>query len=487
MSAEVIHQVEEALDDEDKEVMLFLCRDVAADVAPPDVRNLLDILSERGKLSDVDLAELLYRVRRIDLIKRILKMDRKAVEDHLTMHPRLVSDYRVLMNEIGECLDNSDVASLIFLLKDHLCRGKMSSKRSFLKLVVELEKQDLLAPDQLDLLEDCLKSIHRIDLKTKIQKFKLSAQGEDAKYTKVLPASLPKLSLTDSAHNLRNGKNEEKRITVEQQAIQRVPVKTSIRELAPSQTMVEKRYRMQSKPLGICLIIDCLCSDTKFLQDTFTSLGYKVSHFVCHNAQQIKNTLQEVAWMPQHRDYDSFVCVLVSQGDFHNVFGKDETSSGLPLDQIKRIFMADACPSLLGKPKIFFIQNYLVSQGHHVNSSSLEVDGPSVRVVDSSAQHSNLVHREADFFWSVCRADVFLLKQPSGSRSLYLQNLSQKLRDKKKCPLVDLHIDLNCSMYHWNSKVSEKEKYYVYLQHTLRKELILSSILKPSESPHFFQ
>ncbi|XP_054979070.1 CASP8 and FADD-like apoptosis regulator [Sorex araneus] len=476
MTAEVIHQVEEALDDEDKEVMLFLCRDVAADVAPPDVKNLLDILSERGKLSDVDLAELLYRVRRIDLIKRILKMDRKAVEDHLTVHPPLVSDYRVLMSEIGECLDNSDVSSLIFLLKDHLCRGKMSNKKSFLKLVVELEKQDLLAPNQLDLLENCLKSIHRIDLKRKIQKFKLSAQGGDAKYMNVLSASLPKLSLNDSAHNFmfQNGKNEEKRITVEQQAIQRVPVKTSIQESAACQNVPEKRYRMQSKPLGICLIIDCLCSDTEFLRYTFISLGYEVCHFVCQNAQQIKYTLQKVARMPQHRDCDSFVCVLVSRGDFQYVFGKDETSSGLPLDQIKRIFMADACPSLLGKPKIFFIQNYLVSQGHHVNSSSPEVDGPSVRVVDARAQHSDMVHREADFFWSVCRADVSLLKQPSSSRSQYLLCLSQKLRGEKKC-LIDLHIDLNQTMYLWNSRVSEKEKYLVYLQHTLRKKLILSS------------
>ncbi|KAK2108627.1 hypothetical protein P7K49_013792, partial [Saguinus oedipus] len=93
MSAEVIHQVEEALDTDEKEMLLFLCRDVAIDVVPPNVRDLLDILRERGKLSLVSLAELLYRVRRFDLLKRILKMDRKAVEDHLLRHPHLVSDY----------------------------------------------------------------------------------------------------------------------------------------------------------------------------------------------------------------------------------------------------------------------------------------------------------------------------------------------------------------------------------------------------------
>nr|QRE02556.1 hypothetical protein [Otarine gammaherpesvirus 4] len=85
MSTEVIHQVEEALDEDEKKMLLFLCRDVAADVAPLNVRDLLDILSERGMLSAMGLAELLYRVRRFDLLKRIFKMDRKAVEAQFIM------------------------------------------------------------------------------------------------------------------------------------------------------------------------------------------------------------------------------------------------------------------------------------------------------------------------------------------------------------------------------------------------------------------
>lgn len=476
MTATIIHQVEEALDDGDKEAMLFLCRDVAADVTPPDVRHLLDVLSERGRLSDVDLAELLYRVRRIDLIKRILKMDRKVVEDRLAMHPRLVSDYRVLMNEIGEHLDKSDVASLIFLLKDHLYRGKMSSENSFLKLVVELEKQDLLAPNHLDLLEDCLKSIHRRDLERKIQKFKLSAQREGDRYINVLQATLPHLSLNDSSQNFRfqNGRSEAKRVTVEQQAIQRVPVKTSIQESAVHESLTEEIYRMQSKPLGICLIIDFLFNANRFLQDTFISLGYSVHYSSCQSTQDIRDTLQKAARESQHRYSDSFVCVLVSRGNSQCVFGKDDASSGIPLDDIKRMFMADACPFLSGKPKVFFIQNYVESEGQQANSGFLEVDGPSTTSMNCRACQLNVVHREADIFWSMCKADVSLLEQSSSS--VYLQYLSKKLEENRKLPLIDLHIELNHSLYFWNSRVPEKEKYDVWLQHTLRKKLILSSV-----------
>uniref|UniRef100_A0A8C6B6A5 CASP8 and FADD-like apoptosis regulator n=1 Tax=Monodon monoceros TaxID=40151 RepID=A0A8C6B6A5_MONMO len=444
MSAEVIHQVEEALDEDEKELLLFLCRDVAADVVPLNVRDLLDVLSERGKLSSVSLAELLYRVRRFDLLKRVLKMDRPTAEALLHRHPHLISDYRVLLMEIGEGLDKSDVSSLIFLMRDYMGRGKIAKDKSFLDLVIELEKLNLVAPDHLDLLEKCLRNIHRIDLKTKIQKYKQSAQGVETNYVNALQASLPNLSIKDPSYNLRH--------------------------------VLEDRYKMQSEPLGICLIIDCIGNDTDILEETFTALGYEVKRFLYLTVENIMHILGQVAHMPQHQDYDSFVCILVSRGGSQSVFGVDQTHSGVPLDHIRRMFMADACPSLSGKPKVFFIQNYVTSEGQLEDSSFLEVDRPSVKSAESKARQPGacMIHREADFFWSLCKADVSLLEQSSPSPSLYLKCLSQKLGKERKHSLLELHIELNSKVYDWNSRVSAKERYCVWLQHTLRKKLILS-------------
>ncbi|XP_058405565.1 CASP8 and FADD-like apoptosis regulator isoform X3 [Diceros bicornis minor] len=277
---------------------------------------------------------------------------------------------------------------------------------------------------------------------------------------------------------LQNGRSKEQRLIVEQHHIQREPVKTSIQESGVflPQHIPEERYRMQSKPLGICLIIDCIGNDTGALRDTFTSLGYEVQHFLYLSVDGIIHILRRVARMPQHQDYDSFVCVLVSRGGSQSVFGVDPTHSGFPLDQIRRMFMADACPSLLGKPKLFFIQNYVVSEGQLEDSSNLEVDGPAVKNVDSKTRPPGpcTVHREADILWSLCRADVSLLEQPSSPASVYLQCLSQKLRQERRRPLLELHIELHSCVYDWNSRVSAKERYYVWLQHTLRKKLILS-------------
>ena len=44
----------------------------------------------------------------------------------------------------------------------------------------------------------------------------------------------------------------------------------------------------------------------------------------------------------------------------------------------------------------------------------------------------------------------------------------------RKHSLLELHTELNRLVYDWNSKVSAKERYYVWLQHTLRKNLFLS-------------
>ncbi|XP_012511080.1 PREDICTED: CASP8 and FADD-like apoptosis regulator [Propithecus coquereli] len=256
------------------------------------------------------------------------------------------------------------------------------------------------------------------------------------------------------------------------------PVKTSIQESGAflPQRIPEERYRMQSKPLGVCLIIDCIGNDAEILRDTFTSLGYEVQHFLYLSVGDIVQILHQVACMPQHRDYDSFVCVLVSRGSSQTVFGVDQTHSGFPLHHIRRMFMGDLCPFLVGKPKLFFIQNYVVSERQSEDSSLLEVDGPAASNVETAAQKPgpSMVHPEADFFWSLCTADVSLLERSSNSPSMYLQCLSQKLRQERKRPLLDLHIELNDNVYDWNSRVSAKEKYYVWLQHTLRKKLIFS-------------
>ncbi len=54
-----------------------------------------------------------------------------------------------------------------------------------------------------------------------------------------------------------------------------------------------------------------------------------------------------------HSCYASFVCVLLSHGDEGVFFGTD---GSVELKDLTSLFRGDRCKSLVGKPKLFFIQ-----------------------------------------------------------------------------------------------------------------------------------
>ncbi|NXD36873.1 CFLAR regulator, partial [Copsychus sechellarum] len=440
----LIHQIQEELDKEEEEMMVFLCRDLAPDLATADLKDILVALNEREKLTPVGLSELLYRVRRFDLLRRILNTEKATVEAHLARSLRLIPDYRVLMVEINENLEKEEVGSLGFLLRDYAPRMKMAKDKSFLALIIDLEKLNLVAPNQLDLIENCFRSIHRIDLIKKIQKYKheasVSSVHSQPVYVNAHQASLPNLNLIDPPYH--SG--------------------VSIQEMS------DDSYRMLSQPLGVCLIIDCIGNDTDVLEETFRDLGYDVHCYRYLNINSMNQTLFEVARWQKHRNCDSFVCILVSRGNSQSIFCTDHAFSGFPLEQIKKYFTADSCPGLLGKPKLFFIQSYVVPENEQECTSLLEVDGKGENI---GAEVT--IPYAADIFWSHCKVDVSTLEQSPTASSYYLRCLAELLRNpyKRKLCILAIHMELNKKVYDLNTTAGPRQQYSLLLQHTLRKKL----------------
>ncbi|NWU41568.1 CFLAR regulator, partial [Hylia prasina] len=467
----LIHQIQEELDKEEEEMMVFLCRDLAPDLATADLKEILVALNEREKLTPVGLSELLYRVKRFDLLRRILNTEKETVEAHLARSLRLIPDYRVLMVEINENLEKDEVGSLGFLLRDYAPRMKMAKAKdkSFLALIIDLEKLNLVAPNQLDLIENCFRSIHRIDLIRKIQNYKHKASvcsvHSQPVYVNAHQASLPNLSLIEPPYRSGNENTEE----LQNGLCFAEPVHMSIQESGSvPHKMSDDSYRMQSQPLGMCLIIDCIGNDTAVLEETFRGLGYDVH---CHrylSMSSMNQTLLEVARWQKHRSCDSFVCILVSRGNSQSIFCTDHTFSGFPLEQIKKYFTADSCPGLLGKPKLFFIQSYIVPENEQEYTSLLEVDGNSDNI---SAKVT--IPQAADILWSHCKVDVSTLEQSPTSSSYYLRCLAELLHNpyKRKLCVLSIHMELNKKVYDWNTTADPSQQYSLLLQHTLRKKL----------------
>lgn len=469
----LIHQIQEELDKEEEEMMVFLCRDLAPDLANADLKEILVALNEREKLTLVGLSELLYRVKRFDLLRRILNTEKATVEAHLARSLKLIPDYRVLMVEINENLEKDEVGSLGFLLRDYAPRMKMAKDKSFLALIIDLEKLNLVAPNQLDLIENCFRSIHRIDLIKKIQKYKheasMSSVHSQPVYVNAHQASLPNLNLIDPPYNSGVQNENTEKLQNGSSLTLAEPVHLSIQESGsvPHKTC-DDPYRMQSQPLGICLIIDCIGNDTDVLEETFRGLGYDVH---CHrylNMNSMNQTLLEVARWQKHRNCDSFICILVSRGNSQSIFCTDHTFSGFPLEQIKKHFTADSCPGLLGKPKLFFIQSYIVPENEQECTSLLEVDGNGENI---SAKVT--IPQAADILWSHCKVDVSALEQSPASSSYYLRCLAELLRNpyKRKLCILAIHMELNKKVYDWNMTADPSQQYSLLLQHTLRKKL----------------
>ncbi|XP_053135555.1 CASP8 and FADD-like apoptosis regulator isoform X2 [Hemicordylus capensis] len=466
--AAILHQIEQELDMDEKETMVFLCRDLVPDLSAPDVRKIFVALNEREELTDTSLAELLYRLKRFDLLRKFLGIGRAAVEASLSRCPQMVSNYRVLLTEINEDLDKDDLDALVFLLMGdrEMSYAKMAKDKNFLAIITDLEKLDLVSPDQLDFLENCLRNIHRKDLAKKIQKYQREAPvhtiGTPALYANALQV-LPKLTLVDPPGIVSKGRLLNGPYATNAEQVQ-ISIPETGRALAQKSLQVSDQYRMQSRPVGICLIIDCIGNDTGTLVDTFNTLHFEVHCRPFLNADSMMHELYTVAGLNEHKDYDCFVCILISRGDHQSIFCTDHVVPGFPLENVKRFFTGDTCPGLLGKPKLFFIQNYVESGNQQENASLLEADG-------------NLctIPQVADILWSQAMLDASTLDRSPDASSYYLSALTELLIDphKRGLPLLDVLVELNNRIYEWN-RTNTTKQYKLLLKHTLRKKLFLS-------------
>ena len=77
---------------------------------------------------------------------------------------------------------------------------------------------------------------------------------------------------------------------------------------------------------------------------TFTQLLY--SH-ISHSYSALPAASED------HSDNDCFVCVILSHGEDGVLYA---TNGKVKIDSIVRHFKGSECPSLAGKPKLFFIQ-----------------------------------------------------------------------------------------------------------------------------------
>lgn len=192
------------------------------------------------------------------------------------------------------------------------------------------------------------------------------------------------------------------------------------------------RYCMDYPSIGKCIIINNKIFDrstgmsdragtdvdaAKMLK-VFNELGFKTSVQNNRTVSQMRQILSSVS-KEDHSNSAMFVCVMLSHGDEGTIFGTDGC---MELKELTRLFRGNQCPSLAGKPKLFFIQ---ACRGSELDPG----------IVTDSVDGSEGTHKipvEADFLYAYSTAPGYYSWRNTANGSWFISSLCEMLTKYSK-------------------------------------------------------
>ncbi|XP_034388476.1 caspase-3a [Cyclopterus lumpus] len=202
------------------------------------------------------------------------------------------------------------------------------------------------------------------------------------------------------------------------------------------------RYSLNFPIIGKCIIINNKNFDRRTGMNqrngtdvdaanavkVFGKLGYKVTVYNDQSVEQMKQVLISVS-QDDHSCYASFVCVLLSHGDEGVFFGTD---GSVELKYLTSLFRGDRCKSLLGKPKLFFIQ---ACRGTDLDAG-IEAD--------SGEDGTTRIPVEADFLYAFSTAPGYYSWRNTMTGSWFMQSLCDTIsRYGKELELQHIMVRVN--------------------------------------------
>ncbi|XP_068583249.1 caspase-3a [Cebidichthys violaceus] len=206
------------------------------------------------------------------------------------------------------------------------------------------------------------------------------------------------------------------------------------------------RYSLNFPSIGQCIVINNKNFDRRTgmnqrngtdvdaanAMKVFGKLGYKVKVYNDQSVDQMKQVLTSAS-KEDHSCYASFVCVLLSHGDEGVFFGTD---GSVELKYLTSLFRGDRCKSLVGKPKLFFIQ---ACRGTDLDAG-IEAD--------SGEDCTTRIPVEADFLYAFSTAPGYYSWRNTMTGSWFMQSL---------CDMISTHgkeLELQHIMIRVNHKVA---------------------------------
>ncbi|XP_068399932.1 caspase-8 isoform X2 [Eschrichtius robustus] len=440
-----LYNIGEQLDSEDLAALKFLSLDYIPHRKQEPIKDALMLfqrLQEKRMLEESNLSflkELLFRMNRLDLLLTYLDTSEEEMERELQMPGRAqISAYRVMLFQISEDVNKVELKDFKFFLSQEIAKCKLDDDMTLLDIFIEMEKRVILGERNLDTLKRICEQINKSLLK-KINDYE--ELSRDVSQLLIREGSLEMLAMSDSP-----GEKDS--------------------ESQTSNTV----YRMKSKPRGYCLIfnnydfsiarkdVPKLHSikdrngtdlDAEALRKTFSELHFEIVHYKDYTAKKICEVLKSYQSM-DHNNKDCFICCILSHGDKGIIYGSDGQEA--PIYELTSYFTGSKCPSLLGKPKIFFIQ---ACQGdNYQRGIAVETDSEQKEAyleMDSSLQ-KRYIPDEADFLLGMATVNNCVSYRSTMEGTWYIQSLCQSLRER--CPRGE---DILTILTKVNFEVSNKD------------------------------
>ncbi|XP_076093901.1 uncharacterized protein LOC143064732 [Mytilus galloprovincialis] len=191
--------------------------------------------------------------------------------------------------------------------------------------------------------------------------------------------------------------------------------------------------------------------DADKMEDLLLEMGYLVTR-----RDNLKHW--EMEWEiklmteTDHRKFDSFICIISSHGNVNQVYGCDGLRVILN-KQIRR-FRSGKCPSLTGKPKLFFLQSCQAEeedQNFRSESSVPTDDKPK----PGELEKSRFLINDVDFLVGYSTLPGYLSYRHEQTGSWYLNALYENLKENSKqydivTILEDVNFDVSCKKDQYN-------------------------------------
>ena len=216
-------------------------------------------------------------------------------------------------------------------------------------------------------------------------------------------------------------------------------------------------YHMQNHPRGAAIIINNehftempprpgTGKDEKALRSLFSSLGFTTLSYYDLTASEMRETLEEYA-EKNYKKCDCFILAILTHGEKGGMLhGTDDVL--INITEIANLYTGQNCPSLAGKPKLFFIQACRGGEFDKPVKVVEQTDSPNLARKtlgeDKTVGVETLLPDQSDFLLSFSTVEGYVSWRNSSFGSWYVKALVEVFNEEShKEHLLDMLTEVN--------------------------------------------